>query len=145
MMPDARSHRYCQNYNLNHFLSNKHKYDITRLCWSLFHVVKPSALEKQSQRKRLKNKLFNVLISTTHSLSSHIISLLVPNFELLRDWCQVIGKTGKKCFRGCARFRVITKQGNNQINNNIFLWPLRLYIIEKINKRYSRFWCNTPT
>jgi len=62
--------------------------------------VKPSALEKQSQRKRLKNKLFNVLISTTHSLSSHIISLLVPNFELLRDWCQVIGKTGKYAFEG---------------------------------------------
>jgi len=87
MMPVARSHRYCQNYNLNHFLSNKHIYDITRLCWSLFHVVQPSAPQKQSQPKKnlSKSQLFNVLIfiSTvhTHSLLSHIISS-VPNFEL---------------------------------------------------------------
>lgn len=29
-MPVARSHRYCQNYNLNHFLSNKHMDMISR-------------------------------------------------------------------------------------------------------------------
>ena len=54
----VRSHRYCQNYNLNHFLSNKRIWIRYHLCWSLFHVVQPHALEKQSQLwKRICQKV----------------------------------------------------------------------------------------
>jgi len=86
MMPVARSHRYCQNYNLNHFLSNKHIYDITRLCWSLFHVVQPCAPEKQSQRKRICQK---VNFSTSWSLSpqyTHTQFVISHNFSCAKFW-----------------------------------------------------------
>jgi len=68
MPVDARSHRYCQNYNLNHFLSNKRIWIRYHLRWSLFIVVQPSAPEKQSQlwKEFVKKATFECFHKNTH-------------------------------------------------------------------------------
>jgi len=74
MPVDARSHRYCQNYNLNHFLSNKRIWIRYHLCWSLFIVVQPQAPSESKANfekefvKKPTFKCFDLVLNRTQTV-----------------------------------------------------------------------------